>query len=136
VELLPIYPTAKAPADNFTGDVYVDAIRTPEAPIHLVAAAVHFTPGARTVWHTHPMGQTLHCTAGRGLIGTRDGVIVLTPGRTVQIAPDEEHWHGAGPESFMTHIAIAQTPESGPATVWGEPVTDEEYEAPTRAHED
>lgn len=128
-------PTAKAPADNFTGDVFVDAICLPSESIGLTVAAVHFTPGARTVWHTHPTGQTLHCTGGQGLVGTRDGTTVLTPGRTIQVAPDEEHWHGAGPENFMTHIAIVQAPEAGPATVWGEPVTAEEYAVAPAAQE-
>lgn len=129
VELLPLLPTSKAPAENFTGDVYVDPLCLPNESINLVAAAVHFTPGARTVWHSHPLGQTLYCSEGEGVVGTRDGVIVLTPGRTVQIAPGEEHWHGATADTFMTHIAMGAVPADGPSTIWGEPVTAEQYAA-------
>ncbi|MFF0161204.1 cupin domain-containing protein [Streptomyces sp. NPDC005263] len=121
-------PTAKAPSERFTGDVYLNPIETPSAPAHLVAALVRFTPGARTNWHSHVKGQTLYITDGVGLVGTRDGSVVLaTAGETVKCPAGEEHWHGATDTTLMAHIAMLVGDESGDATTWLEPVTDEQY---------
>jgi quercetin dioxygenase-like cupin family protein len=131
MELLAKTPTVKAPAERFTGDVWVDMLAIGEAPSRLTAAAVHFAPCARTAWHRHALGQTLHVTEGIGLVQTRDGrTIVLRPGDTVHTPPGEWHWHGAAPEHFMTHIALSEG--SGAPDVsdvdWGELVTDDVYE--------
>lgn len=122
--------TAKGPADWFTGDVYIDAIRATQAPSRLNAAVVHFTPGARTTWHTHPLGQTIHVTEGVGLC-QRDGgpVEVIRPGDSVYFEPGERHWHGAAPNRFMVHVAMQEADETGSPVTWGEHVTDDEYAA-------
>src|SRR5215211_3962430 len=122
--------TQKGPADWFTGDVYIDTLAAPEATSTIAAANVHFTPGARTGWHTHPLGQTLFVTEGVGLCQREGGPIEeLRPGDRVFFAPGENHWHGATPGRFMVHIAMQQVDPSagGQAVVWGEPVTDEQY---------
>ncbi|MBT8162082.1 MULTISPECIES: cupin domain-containing protein [Arthrobacter] len=122
-------PTTKAPAGRFTGDVYLSPLHTGEAPSRLTAALVHFTPGARTNWHSHPLGQTLHCTEGTGLVATRDGtVILMRPGDTVHTPPGEEHWHGATPGSLMSHLAMVEH-EDGHSATWLEPVSDADYAA-------
>jgi quercetin dioxygenase-like cupin family protein len=124
-------PTAKGPADRFTGDVYVDPIATrkPE-PSRMVVSRVRFTPGARTAWHSHAVGQTLHVTEGVALMGTRDGtLIVVQPGQTVYTPPGEEHWHGATPQDFMEHLAMLEGVAEGSETTWLEHVTDEQYNA-------
>ncbi len=124
-------PTTKGPAERFTGDVYVDAIATrkPE-PSRMVVSRVRFTPGARTAWHSHAVGQTLHVTAGVALMGTRDGkVFVVKPGETVYTPPGEEHWHGATPQDFMEHLAMLEGIAEGSETTWLEHVTDEQYDA-------
>ena len=122
--------TQKGPADRFTGDVYIDAVAAPEATSTVAAANVHFTPGARTAWHTHPHGQTIFVTEGIGLCQSRDGAIeVIRPGDRVFFEPGEEHWHGASAGRFMTHLAIHQNDESGSPVTWGEPVSDEQYAA-------
>ena len=90
--------TAKGPGDWFTGDVYIDAVAAAPAPARVQANLVHFTPGARTAWHTHPLGQTIYVTEGVGLCQRRGGPIeVIRPGDRVFFEPDEEHWHGAAP---------------------------------------
>jgi quercetin dioxygenase-like cupin family protein len=123
--------TSPGPADWFTGAVFVDSIAAPTAPSRLAAASVHFTPGARTAWHTHPFGQTIHVTEGRGLCQRRGGPIEeIRPGDSVYFEPDEDHWHGAAPDRFMTHIAMREVNDSGSPVTWGEHVTDEEYGAP------
>ena len=130
MEKYPATPTRKAPAATFTGDVYVDGIAGGSDPSRLVAAHVRFTPGARTHWHSHALGQTLHCTDGLGLVGTRDGrVLVLRPGETVWTPPGEEHWHGGTSDRLMCHLALLVAPESGEATTWLEAVADEAYRA-------
>ncbi|MFF3574595.1 (R)-mandelonitrile lyase [Nocardia jiangxiensis] len=120
----------KGPAESFTGEVWFDQIYRGEEPSRARVNAVHFTPCARTAWHTHAVGQTLHVTEGIGLVATRDGkVIVMRPGDTVHTPPGEWHWHGATSENFMTHLAIwegAGDPNV-PETTWGEQVTDDEY---------
>jgi quercetin dioxygenase-like cupin family protein len=123
--------TSPGPPDWFTGAVFVDTIATAAPPSRLAAAVVHFTPGARTAWHTHPLGQTIHVTEGLGLCQRRGGPIEeILPGDTLYFEPDEDHWHGAAPDRFMTHIAMQEVDESGSPVTWGEHVTDEEYGAP------
>ncbi|WP_433781233.1 (R)-mandelonitrile lyase [Actinomycetospora sp. CA-101289] len=128
MELETVPPTAKGPAERFTGDVYVDLVHGPRERSRLLASLVRFTPGARTNWHAHALGQTLHCTAGRGLVVTRDGtVIALRPGDTVWTPPGEEHWHGATDDNLMCHYALLEGTGDGDGTTWLEPVTDEQY---------
>jgi len=100
-------PTAKGPSEWFTGDVYIDPVLgRKDEPSRMACGWVHFTPGARTAWHSHAVGQTLLITEGIALLGTRNGeVIVARPGQVVYTPPGEEHWHGAAPENFMAHIA-------------------------------
>jgi quercetin dioxygenase-like cupin family protein len=122
--------TMKGPAESFTGAVFIDTIATPSAPSRVGAAAVHFTPGARTAWHTHPLGQTIFVTEGVGRCQREGGPIEeIRPGDRVYFEPGENHWHGAAPERFMTHVAIQEADESGSLVAWGRHVTDEEYEA-------
>ena len=122
--------TTQGPSDWFTSAVYIDTIATPSKPSRVGAVSVHFTPGARTAWHIHPFGQTIYVTEGVGLCQRRGGPIeVIRPGDRVFFEPGEEHWHGASPNHFMTHIAIQQADESGSPAAWGEHVTDEEYSA-------
>jgi quercetin dioxygenase-like cupin family protein len=122
--------TAKGPDDWFTGDVYIDPIAAPAGSSTFAAALVHFTPGARTVWHTHPHGQTIYVTEGVGLCQRADGPIeVIRPGDRVFFEPGENHWHGASPNRFMVHVAIQQTDETGSPVTWGRQVTEDEYNA-------
>lgn len=125
----PGLPTSKGPAERFTGDVYVDlVVHAPEAGFSV--GSVHFTPGAHSAWHSHAAGQTLHCTEGLGLVVTADEVIVLRPGDTVWTPPDQRHWHGAAPETLMTHLAMSAAPDpaSGRQPVnWQEHVSAEDY---------
>ncbi len=130
MEKYPTPTTRKGPATTFTGDVFVDGIADGSDPSRLVAAQVRFTPGARTHWHSHALGQTLHCTDGVGFVGTRDGrVLVLHPGETIWTPPGEEHWHGATTDHLMCHLALLIAPEEGDATTWLEAVTEEQYHA-------
>ncbi|ROO88126.1 quercetin dioxygenase-like cupin family protein [Actinocorallia herbida] len=130
MELVTSTPTVKAPAERFTGDVYLNMIQTPAEPARLAAALVRFTPGARTNWHSHALGQTLHITDGVGLVGTRDGLVVrVTPGQTVVCPPGEEHWHGGTDTTLMAHLALVVGDGTGDGTTWLEPVTDEQYAA-------
>jgi quercetin dioxygenase-like cupin family protein len=123
--------TAPGPSDWFTGAVYIDPVAAPSEPSRLAASSVHFTPGARTAWHTHPNGQTIYVTEGLGLCQHRVGPIeVIRPGDRVFFDPGEEHWHGAAPDRFMTHLAMHQVDEQGNAVTWGEHVSDLEYSAP------
>ena len=117
------------PADYFTGTVRVDAPFAGEEPARIGGATVTFEPGARTAWHTHPLGQTLLVTAGRGWV-QRDGgpVEEIRSGDIVWIAPGEKHWHGATATTAMTHIAIAEKQNGSPVD-WMEKVTDEQYQA-------
>ena len=109
MELNPIRPTAKAPAQNFTGDVYLTPIYNGTEPSRMTVALVRFTPGAHTNWHRHAVGQTLHVTEGVGLVGTRHGQVVrVRAGDTVVCPPDEEHWHGAAAATFMSHLAMLE----------------------------
>jgi quercetin dioxygenase-like cupin family protein len=118
------------PSDWFTGAVYVDAVAAPSEQSRLSASSVHFTPGARTHWHTHPNGQTIYVIEGIGLAQRRGGSIeVIRPGDRVFFEPGEEHWHGAAPNRFMTHLAMVEVDDGGNAATWGVQVTDEEYNA-------
>lgn len=120
--------TTLGPAEWFTGTVYVDTIRSAEKPSHLNAGVVHFTPGARTAWHTHPLGQTIYVIDGVARVQRRGGPIEeLRAGESAYFEPNEEHWHGAAPNRFMTHIAMQESDESGSPVTWGEHVTNAEY---------
>ena len=122
--------TTPGPAEWFTGAVYIDTLATPAKPAHLQASSVHFTPGARTAWHTHPNGQTIYVTEGVGLCQRRGGPIeVIRPGDRVFFEAGEDHWHGAGPNRFMTHLAMLEVDDEGNNATWGDHVTDEEYNA-------
>ena len=122
--------TTVGPSDLFTGAVYIDPVATPSGPSHLNASSVHFTPGARTAWHTHPNGQTIYVIEGVGRAQRRGGPIeIIRPGDRVFFEPGEDHWHGADPKRFMTHLAIVQVDDAGNSATWGEHVTDEEYNA-------
>jgi quercetin dioxygenase-like cupin family protein len=120
--------TNQGPADWFTGAVYIDALATVEPPARAAAASVHFTPGARTHWHVHPFGQTIFVTEGVGRCQREGGPVEeIRPGDRVSFAPDENHWHGAAPNRFMTHIAIQEADDSGSPVTWGQPVDDATY---------
>ena len=122
--------TRLGPGDWFTGVVYIDAVATPSNASRLSASSVHFTPGARTAWHTHPNGQTICVTEGIGCAQRRGGPIeVIRPGDCVFFEPGEDHWHGASPNRFMTHLAMLEVDTEGTSATWGAHVTDEEYAA-------
>jgi quercetin dioxygenase-like cupin family protein len=120
--------TNPGPADWFTGKVYLDTIATPAPPSRIAASSVHFTPGARTAWHTHPLGQTIYVTEGVGRC-QRDGgpIETIKTGDRVYFEPGENHWHGAAPDRFMTHVAMQEIDDNGTLVTWGQHVTDEEY---------
>jgi quercetin dioxygenase-like cupin family protein len=123
----PKQPTVKGPAEWFTGDVWIDPIVQPHGDSPLNVGAIHFTPGARTAWHSHDGGQTLYVTEGRGWVRARgEEVVELAPGNVHLTAGGQEHWHGATPDHFMTHISITR----GPAR-WGDHVADAEYRGGT-----
>ena len=116
------------PSDWFTGAVFLDAVAAPSDGSRLSASSVHFTPGARTAWHTHPNGQTNLVTEGAGLCQRRGGPVeAIRPGDRVFFEPGEKHWHGAAPTRFMTHIAMLEIGDDGTPAVWGDHVTDDEY---------
>jgi quercetin dioxygenase-like cupin family protein len=122
--------TGRGPSDWFTGIVHVDTVAVPSTGSRLSASSVHFTPGARTAWHTHPNGQTIWVTEGVGLAQRRGGPVeVIRPGDRVFFEPGEDHWHGAAPTRFMTHTAMLEVDEAGNAAAWGDHVTDDEYRA-------
>jgi quercetin dioxygenase-like cupin family protein len=122
--------TAAGPSDWFTGAVYVDTVAVPAGTSRAAAASVHFTPGARTAWHAHPNGQTIYVLEGVGRCQRRGGPVeTIRPGDRVFFEPGEEHWHGAAPDRFMTHVAIHQVDDEGNAATWGDHVTDAEYGA-------
>jgi quercetin dioxygenase-like cupin family protein len=126
-------PTGKNPPENFTGDVWVDGIASPQdGGQRMNVAKVRFAPGARTAWHSHAMGQTLHVTDGIALMQSRGGEIIeVHPGQTVYTPPGEEHWHGATPEDFMEHIAMLENGDDpATTTTWLQHVTDNEYHRP------
>jgi quercetin dioxygenase-like cupin family protein len=120
--------TTPGPSEWFTGAVFIDAVAAPSGASRLSASSVHFTPGARTAWHTHPNGQTIYVTEGIGLCQRRGGPVeVIRPGDRAFFEPGEEHWHGAAPDRFMTHLAMLIVDEDGASATWGAHVTDEEY---------
>ena len=120
--------TAAGPSDWFTGAVYIDAVAAGSGASRVSASNVHFTPGARTHWHTHPNGQTIFVLEGVGRCRRRGGPVEeIRAGDRVFFEPGEEHWHGAAPNRFMLHVAIAQADDEGSVVTWGEPVSDDEY---------
>jgi quercetin dioxygenase-like cupin family protein len=133
MDISPKPPTAKGPAETFTGEVWVDPITRGLPPSQLNVAVVRFSPGARSAWHTHDGGQTLHVTEGRGLVQVRgQQAVELRPGDVIYAPDGEEHWHGATPDDFMTHLSITEG-----APHWGDHVTDDEYQRqPARPGED
>jgi len=117
-------PTIQGPAEWFTGDVWIDSLVQPHGDSTLNVGHVHFTPGARTAWHSHAGGQTLYVTEGRGRVQSRgEPIFELRPGDVHHTPDGHEHWHGAAHDHLMSHISITQ----GPAT-WGQHVTDDEYQ--------
>ena len=120
-------PTRKASSEYFTGTVWQDPIIEASEPARVRALRVAFEPGARTAWHTHPLGQTLYVISGIGLMGLRNRAPqTINAGDTVWIPPGEEHWHGASATNSMTHIAI-QEGLNGSVAEWLEKVSDEQY---------
>jgi quercetin dioxygenase-like cupin family protein len=120
-------PSRRAPKEYFTGTVWQDPIIATEAPARNVVNRVSFEPGARTNWHTHPLGQTLYVISGVGRIQTEGGPMrEIRPGDVVWIPRGEKHWHGGSPTTSMTHIAMQESLDGSHAT-WMEPVTDAEY---------
>jgi quercetin dioxygenase-like cupin family protein len=110
----------QGPAENFTGTVWMDKIAVPSDDAPIAVYSVHFTPGAHTAWHAHPRGQTLHVTEGAGLVQRRGGPVEeIRAGDTVWTNAGEWHWHGAGPRTFMTHLAVQQAVD-GATAKWGE----------------
>jgi quercetin dioxygenase-like cupin family protein len=125
-------PSSKGPADWFSGTVRIDPLFTSPAPARAAGATVTFEPGARTAWHTHPLGQTLVVVFGLGRV-QRDGgpIEEIRPGDVVWIPPNVKHWHGASPTTAVTHIAIQEALD-GTMVQWLEHVTDTQYAAPPR----
>ena len=122
--------TTPGRSDWFTGSVFIDQVAAPADGSRVSASHVHFTPGARTAWHTHPNGQTIWVTEGVGLAQRRGGPVeVIRPGDSVFFEPGEDHWHGATSNRFMVHVAIVEVDDEGNAASWGEHVTDDEYSA-------
>lgn len=121
--------TRRAPAEWFTGTVWQEPIVEAAAPARIRATLVRFDPGARTNWHTHPLGQTLYVVAGSGLAQSEGGPVrQIRAGDVIWIPPGEKHWHGAGPANAMTHVAMQEALD-GKAVEWLEPVDDEQYSA-------
>ncbi|MGV1916567.1 (R)-mandelonitrile lyase [Rhizobium sp. 22-785-1] len=120
-------PSGKGSSDYFTGTVRIDPLFNPHDAERVQGAQVTFEPGARTAWHTHPLGQTLIVTSGSGLVQREGGPIEkIAPGDVVWFAPEEKHWHGASPQTAMTHIAIQEV-KDGKVVDWMEHVTDTQY---------
>lgn len=120
-------PSEKGPADYFTGSVRIDPLNSPPEPARVAMALVTFEPGARTAWHTHPLGQTLIITTGAGWVQREGGPIEeIHPGDVVYFQPGEKHWHGATATTAMSHIAIQEKLNGSPVD-WMEQVTDEQY---------
>ena len=132
MEIVPKTQSNKGPAENFTGDVWFNVIARGEEPSRIRVNTVRFSPGARTAWHRHTLGQTLHVTDGVGRVQARGGgVLDIRAGDTIYTPPGEWHWHGAAPDNFMIHLAMSEGagPDTVPETEWAEHVTDEEYDA-------
>ena len=124
MEAQPRKPTVKGPAEWFTGDVWIDAIAQTHGSLPAALGSVHFTPGARSAWHSHSIGQTLYVTEGEGLVQARgEPALTIRPGDVVFTPGDEWHWHGAAPDHFMTHLSLTEG-----ETTWGDHVADAEYQ--------
>ena len=134
MEIIPTPATVKNPPEWFTGDVWLDHVVAPrDEGQRMSAGLVRFAPGARTAWHSHPLGQTLRIMEGVALVQARGGAVVeVRAGQTIYSPPGEEHWHGAAPDSFMTHLALWETPEGEDSAHWGDHVTYAEYGAQHR----
>jgi quercetin dioxygenase-like cupin family protein len=116
-------PSLKGPAEWFTGDVWIDPAAQGAEPSNVAVNIVHFSPGARTAWHSHSLGQILYVTEGQGLVQSAgEPIVTIRPGDVVRAPAEEWHWHGATPDHLMTHVSIT----TGAAT-WGAHVTDDEY---------
>ena len=123
-------PTKQGAAANFTGTVWQDEVIVGQAPSRMRATMVSFTPGARTAWHSHPVGQVLYCVSGVGRLCLKgEAPKVLNPGDTGIIPPNTLHWHGAAPDRLFAHLAMSESGEGGAGTAWGEHVSDAEYTA-------
>jgi quercetin dioxygenase-like cupin family protein len=121
-------PSGKGPAEWFTGNVHIDPLHQADTPARVSVASVTFEPGARTAWHSHPLGQTLVVTAGRGRVQNWGNQMEeIHPGDVVWTAPGEKHWHGAAPATAMTHISIVEQLD-GKSADWMEHVSDEQYQ--------
>lgn len=121
-------PSGKGPAEWFTGSVRIDAVHSAPDPARVAMALVTFEPGARTAWHTHPLGQTLIVVSGAGLVQREGGPIeAIHPGDVVWFPPGEKHWHGAAPATAMSHIAIQERLD-GKSVDWMEHVSDTQYQ--------
>lgn len=121
--------TIKGPTDWFTGDVYFNEIARGEAPSRVRVNLVRFTPGARTAWHKHSLGQTLHVTDGVGYVQEKGGELInLKPGDSFHTDPEVWHWHGATADNFMCHLAIWEDDDA----TWGDKVTEEEFKEITK----
>ena len=133
MELKPKPPTTKGPVERFTGEVFFDPIVSGEEPSRLRINAVRFTPGARTAWHCHTLGQTLYVTDGEGRVAARGGsTLHVRAGDIVYTPPEEWHWHGAAPDHFMSHLSLTEgvaPDDERPESQWGAHVTDAEYHA-------
>ena len=122
--------TTRGTVDWFSGAVYIDAVAAPSDGSRLSASSVHFTPGARTAGHTHPHGPSIYVTEGLGRVQRRGGPVEsIGPGDRVFFEPGEEHWHGAAPDRFLTHLALFEVDEQGIGATWGDHVSDDEYNA-------
>lgn len=130
MELHTTRPTVKRPPTLFTGDVYGTPIYNGSEPSRMSVTLVRFAPGARSNWHRHAVGQTLHVTEGVGLVGIRTGeVLRIRAGDTIVCPPDEDHWHGATADTFMSHLAMQEALPGGvDPTTWLEPVDEQQYE--------
>ena len=123
MEIQPKRPSSKGPAERFTGDVWVDSIAQGTAPSRLSVGIVHFTPGARSAWHSHTLGQTLYVLEGEGRVQSRgEPIVTIRAGNVVWTPADEWHWHGAAPDHFMAHMSMTEG-----SAEWGDHVTDAEY---------
>jgi quercetin dioxygenase-like cupin family protein len=121
-------PTKTAPESNFTGTVLQDPVFVGTPPSRMRATNVHFTPGARTAWHSHPVGQVLFAVSGVGRVQLEgEEVQILHPGDTAIIPPDTRHWHGAAPDMLFTHLAMSEVSDKGDGTSWFEHVSDADY---------
>jgi quercetin dioxygenase-like cupin family protein len=118
------------PVENFTGTVWLDEVVTPQPASRIRMFSVHFAPGARTAWHCHPHGQVLHVTEGEGFVQREGGPVEqIRAGDTIWTEPGERHWHGAGPRTFMTHLAVVEAAEDGATVTWDAHVGDDVYPA-------